>query len=1029
MTLSGDVYSTSSLAHAAPADQTCSPAPNWSPANVSNNIGASFQQELHIAPDGTQHLVWIDETDFANGEILHAFRSPNGAWTPPINLSNTNTRSGLSDQGTALGPDGGLHVVWGEEDGRWNGYYRYRSPSGVWSPVENATAGLPSDSLGHTPAVDGSGTVHMLFQWNWASSTFGYIRKAPGGSWSAPESIWNGLVWSSSLVSESNGTLHALWSEAKNPAPGLIQPGHRLYYATRPPNGPWSTAVIVRQQNDKSIAHPRLVMDGSGALHAAWQEDNVAGDSRFIVYSTRPTGGAWAPAQVLAAGLAFEPWLAVDAAGTLHGTWLGETNGSPAIVYAVKSQGGSWTALSTTPFVGVVRTPAPSITMRGDGRAVIAWGDRGSSCAANDVYVGAPNLAPGVTKPSDQSNVEGDQISLQVVASDPDGNTTLSYSAQSLPAGLQINSTTGLISGTIASGAATGSPYTVTVTATDEYNPVSVSFSWTVNRPRYVLTVTKAGNGVGTVSSLPPGIDCGSDCSDAYDGGSQVTLTASPNSDSTFTGWSGDCSGMSTCAVSMDRARSVTASFGVANRPPVANSGSDQTVDEGASATLDASGSTDPDGDSLSYVWTIVNSSGPTISLSATNLARPTFTTADNGSYTMRVTVTDSTDSSASDDVVVTVRNVAPTATFVAPSTVAGGSNFTLALNGPSDPSPADTAAGFAYSFNCGAGYGPVGSASSATCVAPASGPLTVKGKIADKDGGTTEYTASVTVDTPAADTTPPTTTAMPSGTNGNNGWFRSAVTVALSATDNPGGSGVKDLTYCATGAQKIACKTVAGATASLSIAANGSTTITFHARDNAGNVEADKTLVLTIDKARATCLLTDSGSTPDGKGWVEFTTQDTVSGLASVLLSPKSYNMTLTVPNFQPGTTDPVVVRFTEVDPTKSALWEFSATDVAGNVLNCDPVLIPVVPTTGQPMVMTVPVTEADKIVRFTNGTPGLTSVTVKVRGRTFRADRLKPGEVRSWNIPDRVQPGDYTLEITATGSPGASARILISE
>ncbi len=79
----------------------------------------------------------------------------------------------------------------------------------------------------------------------------------------------------------------------------------------------------------------------------------------------------------------------------------------------------------------------------------------------------------------------------------------------------------------------------------------------------YLLKVTKRGNGSGTVSSSPSGINCGSDCTENYLSGDSVTLTASPASNSTFTGWSGTCSGKGTCEVSMTQARSVTATFAV----------------------------------------------------------------------------------------------------------------------------------------------------------------------------------------------------------------------------------------------------------------------------------------------------------------------------------------------------------------------------------------------------------------------------------------------------------------------------------
>jgi len=75
------------------------------------------------------------------------------------------------------------------------------------------------------------------------------------------------------------------------------------------------------------------------------------------------------------------------------------------------------------------------------------------------------------------------------------------------------------------------------------------------------LTVIKNGTGSGTVTSAPAGINCGSTCSYAFAYNTVVTLTASPTAPSTFTGWSGACSGTGTCTVTMSSARSVTATF------------------------------------------------------------------------------------------------------------------------------------------------------------------------------------------------------------------------------------------------------------------------------------------------------------------------------------------------------------------------------------------------------------------------------------------------------------------------------------
>jgi hypothetical protein len=77
----------------------------------------------------------------------------------------------------------------------------------------------------------------------------------------------------------------------------------------------------------------------------------------------------------------------------------------------------------------------------------------------------------------------------------------------------------------------------------------------------YTLSVTKPGIGTGTVSSSPAGVSCGTDCSESYPSGTVVALAQAPAAGSTFTGWSGACSGIGPCQVAMSAAKFVTATF------------------------------------------------------------------------------------------------------------------------------------------------------------------------------------------------------------------------------------------------------------------------------------------------------------------------------------------------------------------------------------------------------------------------------------------------------------------------------------
>jgi phospholipase C len=79
--------------------------------------------------------------------------------------------------------------------------------------------------------------------------------------------------------------------------------------------------------------------------------------------------------------------------------------------------------------------------------------------------------------------------------------------------------------------------------------------------PSPILTVSLAGTGTGTISSSPAGISCSKTCSGDFAAATKVTLTATPASTSTFTGWSGACTGTGACEVTLSKDTAVTATF------------------------------------------------------------------------------------------------------------------------------------------------------------------------------------------------------------------------------------------------------------------------------------------------------------------------------------------------------------------------------------------------------------------------------------------------------------------------------------
>lgn len=178
--------------------------------------------------------------------------------------------------------------------------------------------------------------------------------------------------------------------------------------------------------------------------------------------------------------------------------------------------------------------------------------------------------------------------------------------------------------------------------------------------------------------------------------------------------------------------------------PTVGSISGPATVGEGGGAGYSVSAS-DPDGDTLTYAWSVQAGNAAVSGAATTPSVSLTF--GDGPSMvTLRVVVTDTAGNSVTRELTVTVQNAAPTAVFNAPASVDEGSPVNLSLTVPADASAADVAAGFTYAFDCGSGFGAFAAASSTACPTTDNETRTVGARIRDKDGGVTTYTATVTV-------------------------------------------------------------------------------------------------------------------------------------------------------------------------------------------------------------------------------------------------------------------------------------------
>ena len=335
----------------------------------------------------------------------------------------------------------------------------------------------------------------------------------------------------------------------------------------------------------------------------------------------------------------------------------------------------------------------------------------------------APNTV-SVTNPGNQTGTVGTAVSLQIQASDSASGQTLTYSATGLPAGLSINSSTGLISGT----PTTAGTSSVTVTATDTTGASgSASFTWTINPAPNTVSVTNPGNQTGTVGTA---VSLQIQASDSASG---QTLTYSAtglpaglsiNSSTGLISGTPTTAGTSSVTVT---ATDTTGASGSAsftwtinpapNTVSVTNPGN-QTGTVGTAVSLQIQASDSASGQTLTYSATGLPA-GLSIN-SSTGLISGTPTTA--GTSSVTVTATDTTGASGSASFTWTVSARPPTAVNQSYNAVG---NTTLAV-GTTVTGPAATVNASQGLLNGDSGDASCGTLSVTGNTTPAHGTVTV---------------------------------------------------------------------------------------------------------------------------------------------------------------------------------------------------------------------------------------------------------------------------------------------------------------
>lgn len=119
----------------------------------------------------------------------------------------------------------------------------------------------------------------------------------------------------------------------------------------------------------------------------------------------------------------------------------------------------------------------------------------------------------------------------------------------------------------------------------DKFYPLyanEITAVYTVAIIQHPSLIIRAGSGTGSIISEPSGINCGNICTANFNINTSITLTATPDTGSTFSGWSGACTGTGVCTVTIDAPKTITATFTLNTYAITATAGINGTISQSA---------------------------------------------------------------------------------------------------------------------------------------------------------------------------------------------------------------------------------------------------------------------------------------------------------------------------------------------------------------------------------------------------------------------------------------------------------------
>ena len=405
------------------------------------------------------------------------------AWRNLVHSKTSSTPSAIAVGSGQLAYGGGIDGI-GVTTGAPKVYLVFWGSQWGTATTTNGTMTLSGDSKGMAPRLQalfkGLGTNSET----WSGVMTQFCQGVSTGATTCPASAAH-------VGYPTGGAFAGIWADPSTAAPSQAT-GHQIGVEAVAAASHFGNTAAALNRNAQYVivspsgTHPDGFNTANGNF-CAWHDYN--GDTTLSGGAVASSVGDVAftnlPYITDAGTSCGQNYVNAGTAGTLDGVTIVEGH-EYAETITDQNPAGGWT--DTTGYenadkcawVGVGGTGgAQNVSFASGSFAMQAtWSNDATGCQISHAIVGGgTGNTVSVTNPGSQTSTVGTAVGLQISASDSAG-AALTYSATGLPAGLSINSTSGLISGTPTTAATTS----VTVTARDSTGATgSTSFSWTVN--------------------------------------------------------------------------------------------------------------------------------------------------------------------------------------------------------------------------------------------------------------------------------------------------------------------------------------------------------------------------------------------------------------------------------------------------------------------------------------------------------------------------------------------------------------------